>query len=145
EGERRGEHAPVAKGDELGQAPLVALLDQPDGIGSVGRRSPDRVGAARAPLPRGLAPREELLSRRMRGERRRLPDGGPRCVPLLRPLGLDHGVRRASALAARALGAWTCRTWRRRSLRHARYIETPPPLSSARRLEHGPEETPALL
>ena len=55
QGGGRGEHAPVADGDELGRALRRLLLEQPDRVGPAGRRRPGRLrrrGARlRASLP----------------------------------------------------------------------------------------------
>ena len=45
----------MTQGDQLGDSPAVAFLDQPERVRSVVRRTPDGVGAARALFPSGLA------------------------------------------------------------------------------------------
>ena len=63
EGERRGEHPPVADRDELLDAALGLVLEQLDRIFPARRRLPFAVARARNPLPRRLAGGGALLWR----------------------------------------------------------------------------------
>jgi hypothetical protein len=74
--ERRWQHAPMAQRNQLGQTPPVGFFDQSDRIGPVRRRCPNRVRAARAPVPHGLALRQQLRPRGAGRKLRRLLDGG---------------------------------------------------------------------
>ena len=78
EGERRRQHAAVAQGNQLGDSPSVAFLDQSERVRSVVRRTPDGVGAARALFPHGLAARDQFGPRRARQVRIRFSTEG-RC------------------------------------------------------------------
>ena len=78
EGEGRQHHPPVAKGKQLGEAPLVGLQHQADRIGPIGAGLPSRMRGAWALLAQALAHCIALSPRRVRAKRRACLDGGLR-------------------------------------------------------------------
>ncbi len=66
--EGRQGHAPVAKGKQLGDAPLVGFQDQPHRLRPTGGRFPDGVRFSRASVPQLLARRETLGPRTTMGK-----------------------------------------------------------------------------
>ena len=94
EGERRGEHPPVADRDELGNPARGLLLEQRDRVGPVGRRLPARRGSTSAPGSRASFPRATRSSTvrcRLRLARRSRACH-PRIVPRRSTLDGDPGV-----------------------------------------------------
>ena len=65
EGEGRLHHAPVAKGNEIGESPRIGLQHQADGLRPVVRRLPCGVRIARTLVPQCLAHCQPLGSRRV--------------------------------------------------------------------------------
>ena len=65
EGEGRQDHAPVAKGKEFGEAPLVGLQHQADRVGPIGGGLPGRMRGAWALLTQALAHCIAFRPRRM--------------------------------------------------------------------------------
>ena len=65
EGEGRLHHAPMAKGNEIGETPLVGLQHQADRVGPVARRLPCGVRIARTLVPQCLAHCQPLSPRRV--------------------------------------------------------------------------------
>ena len=89
--ERRCHHAPMTKRNQLGDAPLVALLHQLHGIGATGRRLPNGMCAVRAGFPQVFAAGDKFRSRRAHPGPRACLGVGLRFRILGRLFELGHG------------------------------------------------------
>jgi len=76
EGKGRQRHPPVAKGKQLGEAPLVGLQHEADRVGPIGGGLPSRMRGARALLAQAFAHGIALGPRGVRPERRARVGGG---------------------------------------------------------------------